>query len=162
MAAVPTFILAMLHGIFAGADTTRRWMFLMYMLTASVVVFLLILRGLTVGLRPARAAQSSPALPVAKSDSRAGSEERGVADVEDGRPLGSSVTAAAVPPPSGTSTGTETRIGTAGSVSRVPATANAPATKEAATATPAMLHPITENTRRTMRRTVASAALRRG
>ena len=33
IAAVPTFILAMLHGIFAGADTTRRWMFLMYMLT---------------------------------------------------------------------------------------------------------------------------------
>jgi sulfoxide reductase heme-binding subunit YedZ len=174
IAAVPTFILAMLHGIFAGADTTRRWMFLMYMLSASVVVFLLILRGLTVGLRPARAAQSSPAPRVSRSDSRAGSEEpvgpepdrlssgRSVAEVEDGRLLGSSVTAAAVLPPSGTSTGTETRIGTAGSVSRVPATANAPATNEAATATPAMLHPITENTRRTMPRTVASAALRRG
>jgi hypothetical protein len=174
IAAVPTFILAMLHGIFAGAETTRRWVFLIYMLTESVVVFLLILRGLTVGLRPARAAQSSPAPRVSRPDSWAGSEEpfgpepdrlssgRSVAEVEDGRLLGSSVTAAPVPPPSGTSTGTETRIGTAGSVSRVPATANAPATNEAATATPAMLHPITESARRTMHRTVASAALRRG
>jgi sulfoxide reductase heme-binding subunit YedZ len=172
-AAVPTFILAMLHGIFAGADATRRWMFLMYLLSASVVVFLLILRGLTVGLRPARAAQSSPAPRVSRSDSRAGSEEpvgpeadrlssgRSVAEVEDSRVLGSSVTAPAAPP-SGTSIGTETRIGTAGSVSRVPETANAPATSEAATATPAMLHPIARNTRRTMHRTVASSALRSG
>jgi len=174
VAAVPTFILAMLHGIFSGADTTRRWTFLMYMLTGSIVVFLLILRGLTVGLRPARATQSSPGPRVSRSESRAGSEGRlvperdrlssgrEVADVEDGWLLASSVTTAAVPPPSGTSIGTETRIGAAGSVSRVPATANAPATNETATATPAMLQPITENTRRTMHRTVASAALRRG
>jgi len=174
IAAVPTFILAMLHGIFSGADTTRRWTFLMYMLTGSIVVFLLILRGLTVGLRPARVAQSSPAPRVSRSDWRAGSEEpvgpepdrpssgRSVAEVEDARLLGSSVPGAAVPPPSGTSTGTETRIGTAGSVSRVPATANAPATNEAATATPAMLHPITENSRRTTHRKVASSALRHG
>jgi methionine sulfoxide reductase heme-binding subunit len=120
MAAVPTFILAMLHGIFAGADTTRRWMFLMYVLTACVVVFLLILRGLTVGLRPVRAARSSPSPRVSTPDSPAGSEEpavpepgrvstRGLGDVEDGRLLGSSVMSAPVPAPAGTSTGTATR-----------------------------------------------------
>jgi hypothetical protein len=121
MAAVPTFILAMLHGIFAGADTTRRWMFLTYVLTACVVVFLLILRGLTVGLRPVRAARSSPSPRVSKPDSPAGSREpavpepdrlapaRGLGDVEDGRLLGSSVMSAPVPAPAGTSTGTATR-----------------------------------------------------
>ena len=142
IAAVPAFILAMLHGIFAGADTTRRWMFLMYMLTASVVVFLLILRGLTVGLRPARAAQSSPAPRVSRSDSRAGSEEPVGPEPIGCRRRGASprsrMAGCSGPPsrppryflPRVTSTGTETRIGEAGSVSRVPATANAPATSD--------------------------------
>ena len=60
LAAGPAFVLSMLHGIFAGADATRRWMYLIYVTTAVIVVFLLILRGLTVGLRPARRVQSSP------------------------------------------------------------------------------------------------------
>ena len=60
MAAVPAFGLCLLHGLFAGADATRRWMFLTYVMTASVVVFLLVLRGLTVGMRPERRTQSSP------------------------------------------------------------------------------------------------------
>jgi methionine sulfoxide reductase heme-binding subunit len=62
--AVPAFVLSMLHGIFAGADATRRWMYLIYVTTACIVVFLLVLRGLTVGLRPARRVQSSPPPPV--------------------------------------------------------------------------------------------------
>jgi predicted ferric reductase len=58
--AVPAFVLSMVHGIFAGADASRRWMFLIYVITACIVVFLLILRGLTVELRPMRRVQSSP------------------------------------------------------------------------------------------------------
>jgi methionine sulfoxide reductase heme-binding subunit len=61
--AVPAFVLSMVHGIFAGADASRRWMFLVYVTTACIVVFLLILRGLTVGLRPARRVQSSVGSP---------------------------------------------------------------------------------------------------
>jgi DMSO/TMAO reductase YedYZ heme-binding membrane subunit len=57
--AVPAFVLSIVHGIFAGADASRRWMFLIYVITACIVVFLLILRGLTVGL-PTRRAQASP------------------------------------------------------------------------------------------------------
>jgi methionine sulfoxide reductase heme-binding subunit len=105
LVAVPTFILAMLHGIFAGADTGRRWMFLTYLLTACVVVFLLILRGLTVGLRPARAAQSSPSRRGSKPGSPAGSDGPVIPEPvrpsspdtgdegEDRRVLGVSVTA---------------------------------------------------------------------
>jgi DMSO/TMAO reductase YedYZ heme-binding membrane subunit len=61
--AAPAFVLSMVHGIFAGADASRRWMFLVYVGTACIVVFLLILRALTVGIRPARRAQSSPGSP---------------------------------------------------------------------------------------------------
>jgi hypothetical protein len=50
----------MVHGIFAGSDASRRWMFLIYVVTACIVVFLLILRGLTIGSRPTRRVQSSP------------------------------------------------------------------------------------------------------
>ena len=32
MAAVPAFGLCLLHGLFAGADSTRRWMFLIYVI----------------------------------------------------------------------------------------------------------------------------------
>jgi methionine sulfoxide reductase heme-binding subunit len=60
LAAVPAFILSMVHGVFAGADSARPWMYLLYVTTATIVVFLLVLRGLTVGLRPVRRAQSSP------------------------------------------------------------------------------------------------------
>jgi sulfoxide reductase heme-binding subunit YedZ len=62
-AAVPAFALSTLHGVFAGADSARPWMYLIYVTTATIIVFLLVLRGLTVGLRPARRAQSSPSGP---------------------------------------------------------------------------------------------------
>ena len=63
MTAVPAFVLSMLHGVFAGADSARRWMYLIYVTTATIVCFLLVLRGLTVGVRPVRRAQSSPSGP---------------------------------------------------------------------------------------------------
>ena len=44
---VPMFSLMMLHGILAGTDTRRPWMWGMYLATATAIVFLLVLRGLT-------------------------------------------------------------------------------------------------------------------
>lgn len=53
--AVPTFGMAMAHGVFAGSDSARPWMWWIYVATALVLVFLLVVRGLTVGFRPERA-----------------------------------------------------------------------------------------------------------
>ncbi len=54
--AVPTFALALVHGLLAGTDATRPAMWWTYVGTALVVVFLVVLRALTVGLRPERRA----------------------------------------------------------------------------------------------------------
>ena len=40
--AVPMFTLALAHGVFAGTDTERPWMFVLYAVTGLVVVFLTI------------------------------------------------------------------------------------------------------------------------
>jgi sulfoxide reductase heme-binding subunit YedZ len=160
--AVPAFVLSMVHGIFAGADASRRWMFLVYVLTASVVVFLLILRGLTVGLRPARRAQSSPGSPppgpelppwssgedvaaagVGAAPARRSSGERVAVGSGDRAAAGRSSDDV-----SATRGGAETRIGTAGSVSRAPAIVNAPAISAADSAMPAAPQPTTVTPRR--------------
>jgi DMSO/TMAO reductase YedYZ heme-binding membrane subunit len=57
--AVPAFILALLHGVFAGTDTNRPWMVFLYAGTALLALFLVIVRGLTVGYRRPRATGSS-------------------------------------------------------------------------------------------------------
>jgi DMSO/TMAO reductase YedYZ heme-binding membrane subunit len=54
--AVPVFTLSMVHGIFTGTDTVRPWMWWTYVATGGIVLFLLIVRGLTTGLRPTRTA----------------------------------------------------------------------------------------------------------
>ena len=54
--AVPMFSLSLLHGLFAGTDSIRPWMFGMYIVTGLVTLFLVIVRGLTYGYRPPRAA----------------------------------------------------------------------------------------------------------
>jgi methionine sulfoxide reductase heme-binding subunit len=51
---VPVFSLALLHGVFAGSDTERPWMFWLYATTGIATLFLVIVRGLTVGYRPPR------------------------------------------------------------------------------------------------------------
>ncbi len=55
LASAPTFTLALAHGIFAGTDTVRPWMWWMYVVTGTVVLFLVAVRGLTAGFRPERA-----------------------------------------------------------------------------------------------------------
>jgi predicted ferric reductase len=52
--AVPTFTLALVHGIFTGSDTARPLMWLAYLASGVIVFFLVVLRGLTAGFRPAR------------------------------------------------------------------------------------------------------------
>jgi predicted ferric reductase len=52
--AVPAFVLSLAHGVFSGTDSTRPWMWWMYVVTGSTVVFLVVLRGLTAGNRPER------------------------------------------------------------------------------------------------------------
>jgi sulfoxide reductase heme-binding subunit YedZ len=54
--AVPAFILSMVHGVFAGTDTIRPWMWWTYVATGGLTLFLIVLRAFTIGLRPARAA----------------------------------------------------------------------------------------------------------
>jgi sulfoxide reductase heme-binding subunit YedZ len=155
--AVPAFVLSMVHGVFAGADPSRRWMFLIYVTTACIVVFLLILRGLTAGLRPARRVQSSPGSPppgpelppwsskelgaaVGVDPVERSSGDRVAAGSEDRVAAGRSPMREEV---SATSGGTETWIGVAGSVSRVPVTAKAPAIRAAASTMPAAPQPTT-------------------
>ena len=60
--AIPTFTLALAHGVFAGTDSSRPWMFAIYVVTGLVTLFLVIVRGLTYGYRPPRAER--PAKPV--------------------------------------------------------------------------------------------------
>jgi predicted ferric reductase len=52
--AVPTFTLALVHGVFAGTDTVRPAMWWMYVATGLIVLFLVVVRALTVGFRPER------------------------------------------------------------------------------------------------------------
>jgi DMSO/TMAO reductase YedYZ heme-binding membrane subunit len=61
MLAVPTFVLSMVHGVFAGTDSARPAMWWTYVATGLLVVFLLVVRGLTAGFRPERAAHPTQA-----------------------------------------------------------------------------------------------------
>ena len=51
---VPTFTLALAHGVFAGSDSSSPWMFAIYVATGLTTLFLVIVRGLTFGFRPPR------------------------------------------------------------------------------------------------------------
>jgi cytochrome b561 len=52
--AVPTFAVSMVHGIFAGTDSARPAMWWTYVGTGLVVLFLVVVRGLTASYRPPR------------------------------------------------------------------------------------------------------------
>ncbi len=61
--AVPAFTLALAHGVFTGTDTVRSWMWGTYAVTGLSVLFLILVRALTYGYRPPRAAAPSSAAP---------------------------------------------------------------------------------------------------
>ena len=69
--------LAVAHGVFAGTDTVRPWMWWTYVVGGALVVFLLVVRALTVGLRPARAAHpsNSAAVPRRRREAELAAEE---------------------------------------------------------------------------------------
>jgi DMSO/TMAO reductase YedYZ heme-binding membrane subunit len=54
--AVPAFAMALVHGVFAGTDTVRPWMWWGYVATGGSVLFFMLTRALTIGLRPTRGA----------------------------------------------------------------------------------------------------------
>lgn len=74
--AVPAFVLSLAHGVFSGTDSTRPWMWWMYLVTGSAVVFLVVLRGLTAGYRPDRAARHVATQDVDASGREAPVEQR--------------------------------------------------------------------------------------
>ena len=53
--AVPAFTLSLVHGVFAGTDTARPWMWPIYAATGVITLFLVLVRALTYGFRPPRA-----------------------------------------------------------------------------------------------------------
>jgi predicted ferric reductase len=61
--AAPAFTLSMAHGIFTGTDTIRPWMWWIYVASGGTVLFLVMVRALTIGLRPARAPNPARARP---------------------------------------------------------------------------------------------------
>ncbi len=78
--AIPTFTLALAHGVFAGTDSSRPWMFAIYVVTGLLTLFLVIVRGLTFGYRPPRAerpARSAAASPPSSADRGAGEDPQG-------------------------------------------------------------------------------------
>lgn len=70
--AVPTFAIAMTHGVWTGTDSARPWMWPIYLVTGATVLFLVIVRGLTVGhrqaARPARPEHTERAVQAARRD----------------------------------------------------------------------------------------------
>jgi sulfoxide reductase heme-binding subunit YedZ len=77
MLAVPAFSLSLLHGLLAGTDSAQPWIIAVYGVSGAVVLFLVIVRGLTARARPARDASAPPARPVrpASASSPGGSRE---------------------------------------------------------------------------------------
>jgi cytochrome b561 len=56
LSAVPAFAMALMHGVFAGTDSGRPWMFGLYAVTGVAVLFMVLVRGLSAGYRPPRPA----------------------------------------------------------------------------------------------------------
>lgn len=54
LAAVPAFALAMVHGVWTGTDSVQPLLWWIYMITGSLVLFLVLVRGFTARPRPKR------------------------------------------------------------------------------------------------------------
>jgi predicted ferric reductase len=51
---MPAFSLALVHGLMTGSDSPRPTMFWFYLATTAILLFLVLLRAMTVGIRAAR------------------------------------------------------------------------------------------------------------
>jgi methionine sulfoxide reductase heme-binding subunit len=67
LTAVPAYTLALAHGVFTGYDTPHTWMWAMYAVTGTSVLFLLFVRALTYGYRAPRVAPERAAARPAKA-----------------------------------------------------------------------------------------------
>jgi predicted ferric reductase len=68
--AIPAFVLTLLHGVFAGTDATKPWLFWTYVASGLVVVFLLLVRGLTAKPMVRGSATRRPPSPEAAQSSK--------------------------------------------------------------------------------------------
>lgn len=75
LAAVPAFTLAMVHGVWTGTDSVEPWLWWTYMITGAVVLFLVLVRGLTARDRKRRRPPSAERREVPESADPAGSRD---------------------------------------------------------------------------------------
>ena len=61
---VPAFSLALAHGFMTGTDSPRPTMFWFYLATTAILLFVVLLRAMTVGLRAARRTPTPAAVPL--------------------------------------------------------------------------------------------------
>jgi sulfoxide reductase heme-binding subunit YedZ len=61
---VPAFSLALAHGFMTGTDSPRPTMFWFYLATTAILLFLILLRAMTAGLRAARRTATPAAAPL--------------------------------------------------------------------------------------------------
>jgi methionine sulfoxide reductase heme-binding subunit len=61
---VPAFSLALAHGLMTGTDSPRPTMFWFYLATTAILLFLVLLRAMTAGLRAVRRTPARDAVPI--------------------------------------------------------------------------------------------------
>jgi DMSO/TMAO reductase YedYZ heme-binding membrane subunit len=100
---VPAFALALMHGLMTGTDSRRPAMFWMYLATAAILLFLLLLRALTADRRSQRAALPEGAVrrapaATARPGRSSAEPEPAVAAVTLGKSIGAQDRSPAPPP----------------------------------------------------------------
>jgi methionine sulfoxide reductase heme-binding subunit len=70
--AIPSFALSLLHGLLAGTDSRQAWMLALYGVSAAVVLFLIVVRSLTVRVLGRRGSVGAPQ-PAPDADTARGS-----------------------------------------------------------------------------------------
>ena len=61
---VPAFSLALAHGFMTGTDSPRPTMFWFYLATTAILLFLVLLRAMTAGMRAVRRTATPAAVPL--------------------------------------------------------------------------------------------------
>ena len=61
---LPAFSLALAHGFMTGTDSPRPTMFWFYLATTAILLFLVLLRAMTAGMRAVRRTATPAAVPL--------------------------------------------------------------------------------------------------